>query len=257
MDRVKFYATLRSSLFPHIYAAAHTAHETGMPILRPLPLVYEDEDRFDEVKNAYMLGDNLLVGAFDMHIPLPEGSWIDYFTGERYEGGGYIDYKVPEGKGGALFVKSGAVVVTMKPQKYILEKEHDYIINLYPDSCESSALIYEDDGYTYDYQDGGYAKTLIRSSGITNGALTLTLNKREGGFSGRPDNGHDIINNSIPRIAGTPEIKDMTVVIHGKLPEKITLEDKEIPFEINDNKATFTVAAKLHKSADLNYVLKF
>ena len=256
-DRVKFYATLRSKLFPYIYSAAHTAYETGMPILRPLPLVYEETDRFDKTKNAYMLGESLLVGAFDMHIPLPEGRWIDYFTGDVYEGGTDIDYAVPEGLGGALFVRSGDIVVTMKPQKYILEKDHDYIVNLYPDERESATFIYEDDGYSYDYQDGGFAITRITSSGIQNGSLTLGINMREGEFSGRPENGHDIINNSIPKIVGTPEIKDIDVKIHGRMPKAITLDGENVEFAVVDGNAVFTVPADLHKSRDLNYVLKF
>ena len=46
----------------------------------------------------------------------------------------------------------------MKPQKYVLEKQHDYIINLYPGG-DSAFCLYEDDGFTYDYQDGKYAQT--------------------------------------------------------------------------------------------------
>ena len=130
-------------------------------------------------------------------------------------------YKIPDGLGGALLVRSGDIIVTMKPQKYILEKDHDYIINLYPDERESSTFIYEDDGYTYDYQDGGFATTRITSSGIRNGELTLGVKMREGAFLGRPENGHDIINNSIPKIVGTPEIKDIDVIIHGRTPASI------------------------------------
>ena len=257
LERVKFYATLRSTLFPHIYSAAHTAHETGMPILRPLPLVYEGEDRFDDAKNVYMLGDSLLVGAFDMHIPLPDGEWIDYFTGETYEGGGYIDYNVPECKGGALLVKKGAVVVTMKPQKYILEKEHDYVINLYPGDSGSSASIYEDDGYTYDYENGGYALTRIISSGIKDGSLILSVKMREGGFAGRPDNGHSITNNSIPKISPTPTIKDMTVFIHGEAPKAVMLDGKEISLNKEVDGVSFILPAELHEKSDISYEIKF
>jgi alpha-glucosidase (family GH31 glycosyl hydrolase) len=257
MERVKFYTTLRSSLFPYIYAQAHTAYETGYPILRPLPLVYEKTDRFDGANNVYMLGDSLLVGAFDMHIPLPEGRWIDYFTGDVYEGGVDIDYKIPEGLGGALFVKSGDIVITMKPQKYILEKDHDYLINLYPDERASSAFIYEDDGFTYDYQNGGYTLTTVTSSGINNGSLTLTVKRREGGFEGRPDNGHDIINNSIPKIVGAPELRDMSAIIHGRIPSSVSLDGKAVEFKTEGDKTTFIIPAKLHEANDLEYVITF
>ncbi len=98
--------------------------------MRPLLLMYEDTDRFDAVQNMYMLGDSLLVGVFDMQFDLSEGERIDYFTGEVYSG--HVDYDLPADRGGALFVKKGSVLVTMVPRKYILEKEHDYRIDVYP-----------------------------------------------------------------------------------------------------------------------------
>lgn len=256
-ERVAFYSRLRSTLFPYVYSAAHTAYETGIPILRPLPLVYEDTDKFDDTKNAYMLGESLLVGAFDMHILLPEGKWVDYFTEDVYTGGKYIDYEVPEGLGGALFVRSGDIVVTMKQQKYILEKEHEYIINLYPDTVSSETAIYEDDGYTYDYQDGGYAKTAITSSGIIDGRLVLTVGKREGGWQGRPDNGHDIIANSIPKIDAAHPVKDMTVVVHSGNVKGVTLNGESVDCIVAENSVSFTVPAELHNASRIEYKIEF
>ena len=41
-------------------------------------LEYPQDERYDQTANLYMLGDSLLVGAFDMNLSLPEGKWIDY-----------------------------------------------------------------------------------------------------------------------------------------------------------------------------------
>ena len=47
--------------------------------------------------------------------------------------------------------KEGSILVTMKPQKYILEKQHDYIIDVYPSqNKEATFTLFEDDGFTYD-----------------------------------------------------------------------------------------------------------
>ncbi len=255
-NRFIFYDRLRSSLFPYIYYTAHQAHSEGVPMLRPLPLLYEGKG-YENVNNAYMLGDNLFVGAFDMHFPLPEGEWVDYFTGEVYEGGKEIDY-VPKGlTSGALFVKRGAVIVTMKPQKYILEKDHEYIVNLYPGKEAGKSAIYEDDGFTFDYENGGYALTEITSSGEKDGALTLTVGKREGEFSGRPDNGHDLHKNSIPKIDGIRPLSDLKVVIKGRYAKSITLGDDSIPFMYNGKDSEFLIPAALRESAPLSFKISF
>ena len=256
--RYTYYARLRSSLFPYLYTAAHQAYATGMPMLRPLPLVYEGTDRFDKVLNAYMLGDSLLVGAFDMHIPLPEGRWVDYFTGDIYEGDTDIDYKTPEGIGGALFVRSGDIIVTMKPQRYILERAHQYRIDLFPDTRASSYELYEDDGFTEDYKNGGYAQTRIESSGVKDGKLTLTVYPRTGGFAGRPDNGHDIMKNSIPNIPEMQPQGDMDVIVHTKKGvSAVSLNGAPIAFTACPEGVCFKVDAALHASGLLAYEVTF
>ena len=238
-EMVRFYSKLRSSLVPYLYTMAYKAYCEALPILRPLPLMYEDDARFDQVKNAYMLGDSLYVGVFDMHLQLPAGGWVDYFTGEIYEGD--IDYAVPEGRGGALLVKEGSILVTMKPQKYILEKAHDYIIGVYPSkTAEASFTLFEDDGFTFDYQKGYGCFTKIETENTTAGGFDLVIHPREGSFPGRPDNGHSITENSIPKISPAAPERDMTVEIHGARPAKILCGGAEIAFEYDGSKAAFT-----------------
>ncbi len=252
----RFYSKLRSSLFPYIYYTAFEANTEGMPIMRPLPIVY-DTDKYDGVSNAYMLGDSLYVGAFDMHLNIPEGEWVDYFTGETYEGGRYIDYEPKGYTGGALFVKAGSVIVTMKPQKYLLEKEHEYTVNLYPAEEGGETAIFEDDGFTYDYENGGYALTRITSSGIKDGEVTLTVFERSGSFDGRPDNGHDIAENSIPKISPMSDVTDLTVLVHGKAPKSALACGKELALTECDGKFSFVITADMRKAGDVKVTLKF
>ncbi|MBQ3553148.1 MAG: glycoside hydrolase family 31 protein [Clostridia bacterium] len=253
-DMIRTYSKLRSSLFPYIYTMAHEAHRSGMPVARPLPLIYEDTDRFDEVRNLYMLGENLLVGVFDMHFDLPEGVWVDYITGKEYEG--TIDYEIPEGMGGALFVRKGSVLFTMQPQKYLLEKEHDYILRVYPGAdCEGRMI--EDDGWSYDYEEGKVAETRVAIENSAADGFTLVLDKRVGGFDGKPDNGHDHRGNSIPKISGMQPIRDITVKIAGKEPKSISIDGKEQAFTYEDGYTLFTVLAKDHEMKNLNYQVRY
>ncbi len=249
-ELIRYYANLRSSLVPYIYTMAHKAYNTGLAIARPLPLMYEDTDRFDDVKNAYMLGDKLYVGVFDMNLKLPSGRWIDYFTGDIYEGD--TQYKIPKGRAGALFVKEGSVFVTMKPQKYVLEKEHDYIINVYP-GCDDSFTLTEDDGFTYDYEDGKVCTTDIIMENSSKDGFDLTVLKRKGSFEGRLDNGSDINKNSIPEILPSGEVGDMEVKIFGKMPKAVTLKGEEVSFTYSENASSFILKSELHKAEDVTY----
>ncbi|MBE5746958.1 MAG: glycoside hydrolase family 31 protein [Clostridiales bacterium] len=250
---IKNYSLLRSSLFPYIYSAAHNASVSGIPVMRPLPMLYSDTDHYDDVHNAYMLGDSLYVGAFDMHLKLPEGEWVDYFTGKIYQGD--VEYEIADGYAGALLVKKGSVFVTMEPQQYILEKEHDYIVRVYTGGNGAFSL-YEDDAFTYDYEKGGYAQTRFTWTEEGTGG-TLAVYRRQGDFSGRPNNGHDRINNSIPKIDGIKPVRDMAVRIYGKTPKSVCLGEKEIAFTVCDGYIEFTVTADLHEQSDLFYKVAY
>ena len=253
-ELIRTYANLRSTLVPYIYSMAHIAYKTGLAIARPLLLMYEDTDRFDGVKNAYMLGDKLYVGVFDMNLKLPEGRWIDYWTGDVYEGD--LEYKIPEGKAGALLVKEGSVFVTMKPQKYVLEKEHDYIVNVYPGKDDSFTL-YEDDGFTYDYQSGGYCTTEMRMENSCEGGFDLVICKRHGDYAGRPNNGSDITSNSIPRIDPCGAVRDMEIRIFGKAPTAVHINGESIAFDSFDGGISFVLAEKEHEAGDISYRITY
>jgi len=255
-DTVRFYAKLRSSLVPYLYTMAYKAYSEALPMIRPLPLMYENEERFDEVKNAYMLGDSLYVGVFDMNLKLPEGRWIDYFTGAVYEGD--VAYTVPEGKGGALFVKEGSILVTMKPQKYILEKQHDYIINVYPSKTEDASFtLFEDDGFTYDYEKGIGCFTTFETKNSTEEGFTLIIHPREGTFPGRPDNGYSITANSIPQISPASPEKDMTVEIHGTRPSCVLCNCESVVFDYDGEKSVFMAKMEGRGEKMLEYIVKY
>jgi alpha-glucosidase (family GH31 glycosyl hydrolase) len=244
------YLTLRSSLIPYIYTAAHNANKTGIPMNRPLHLMYEDEG-FDEVLNAYMLGEYFFVGAFDMKIRLPKGEWYDYFTGRKYKGGEEFTYEPPKEWSGALFVKAGAIIPKMKPQRYILEKPHDYEIEVFLGN-DAEATLYEDDGFTFDYEIGKFAETPL-SLKKADGGYTLTVGKREGSFEGRPRNGHNIFVNSIPKIDGIPEIKDMKIRILDEGIKSIVLDSESVEFERACNFVEFIMPKELHEAGELCY----
>lgn len=122
---VRKYAALRERLLPYIRKAAREASETGMPVLRALPLAFPDDPNAAAWDHEYMFGPSLLVapvihkiedlerrpggrtGPPRMAVYLPPGDWIDHWTGRRYRGPAVIERMVPLSVM-PLYVRSGA-----------------------------------------------------------------------------------------------------------------------------------------------------
>ena len=104
-------------LVAYVRAAAATAARCGLPIVRPLCLLDPSDPRGYEVADAYGYGPSLWVapvveaGAREREVPLPAGTWIDYWTGERHRGGGEIIAAAPLGRI-PVYVREGSLLVT-------------------------------------------------------------------------------------------------------------------------------------------------
>jgi len=122
------FATLHMSLFPYRYAAAQEAAKTGMPIMRALPLLFQDDEQARQVKDEYMFGPDLLVAPMvtpgtQRAVYLPaHREWMNYWTGEHVMGGQTVIADVPLDSI-PLYVLAGAVipkipedVMTLVPQ---------------------------------------------------------------------------------------------------------------------------------------------
>ncbi len=181
----RYYATLRNRLFPYIYSAALQGSQTGMPILRAMPLMFPDDRTVDNMTNQYMFGEYLLVGVFSDSIYLPKGNWVNYWTGEKVAGNRIVKANVPETRGGPLFIREGAIIPYQKPSQFIGEHPLDTIeLRIYPHQT-SSYTLWEDDGITFAYAEGKLTNTKIdcRESGKE---TTITLNAVVGSYDGMP-----------------------------------------------------------------------
>ncbi|TNJ64471.1 DUF5110 domain-containing protein [Paenibacillus hemerocallicola] len=182
----KTYAKLRYRLLPYIYSAAHVAARTAMPIIRAMPLAYPDDPQSDGLTQQYMLGDYLLVAAFTNDVHLPEGVWIDYWSGERFVGPADIKANIPDDRGGPLFIKAGAIIPEWPEMDYVGQKPLDTIgLHFYPHGKSEFAL-YEDDGTTCQYVDGRLALTSISSENSGN-EIRIRIGVREGRYEGMPE----------------------------------------------------------------------
>lgn len=87
-------------------------------------------------------------------IYLPEGTWIDYWDGARYEGPMTLNtYPAPLDKL-PLFVRAGAIIPMYPEGLHDREVPKDVlIVDVYPEG-QSGFLLHEDDGHNQAYRDG-------------------------------------------------------------------------------------------------------
>jgi alpha-glucosidase (family GH31 glycosyl hydrolase) len=190
------YLKLKSMLLPYTYSIAKEA-VSGLPMMRAsflsCPNTYT-QGKFTQYQ--YLYGPYFLVAPVyketkvdeqgnDIRngIYLPEGNWIDYFSGDVYKGGRIINnyvapiWKLP------LFVKAGAIIPMTNPNNHVNEIDKGLrIYELYP-AGHSSFTEYDDDGLTEAYRKGESVTTVIESGVIKNTA-TIIVHAAKGGFNG-------------------------------------------------------------------------
>lgn len=193
----RWYLKLKSEIMPYTYSIAKEAVD-GLPMIRAM---------FLEDPNTYTLGKatqyQFLYGPYFLVAPiyqatqadeegndirngiyLPEGTWIDYFTGEKYTGNSIINnfaaplWKLP------VFVKSGAIIPLTNPNNNVSEINKNLrIYEIYPEGY-SSFTEYDDDGKTEAYKTGKGVSTKIESHVDAKNNVTVTLYPTVGDFEG-------------------------------------------------------------------------
>ena len=159
----RYYSSLRSRLIPYLYSCMRKATCDGIPMLLPLSMEFPEDLNCRKLKNEYLLGPSLLVSIYTQEGYFPGGEWKDYWTGKYIAGGQTQPISWPEGRGGGLFVREGAIIPFGPVMQYRAEREVDEVeLYLYPGTEPTSFEYYEDDGISFDYLKGEYALTAIR-----------------------------------------------------------------------------------------------
>ncbi len=154
------YINLRYELLPYLYDLMRECEVTGLPILRPLVLEYDKDEKVKDKNDEFMLGDRILVapvveqGAREKLVYLPEGVWYDYWTGERIEGKRSFVREAPLDVC-PVYVKAGAVIPKYPVRMHVGEDKDDLLIlEAYPG--EGAYTHYQDNGTDFAYRQGEY-----------------------------------------------------------------------------------------------------
>jgi alpha-glucosidase len=157
----------RYRLLPYLYSSFYQAHTTGMPVSRSLVINYsQDANIYNEkFQNEFLFGDNILVAPVistvnKAEVYLPQGNWYRKGTDSLYTGGKSYQVAAPLNNL-PVFVKAGAIV----PKQHVVEStadKGDGILELHIWNGPASTFVYyEDDGQTYNYQQGNFYKRQI------------------------------------------------------------------------------------------------
>lgn len=185
-DIYRFYVKLRYSLAPYIYSMALEAAQNGMPIVRSMPLCFPEDRNCDDMTYQYMFGDNFCVGIFTNEIYLPKGTWTDAWSGEKIVSKGEtFTREYPSNRAGLLFIREGAIIPTQPDVEYLGARPFDRVIlKVYPHG-DSAYTMLDDDGESYEYENGGVASTLFESH-ERDGGVEVVVNPVHGSFKGMP-----------------------------------------------------------------------
>ena len=179
------YIRLRYQLLPYIYSLFHDASQTGMPIQRSLAINYAFNAKvYDhQFQHQYLFGPSILVAPVESNkevtkIYLPEGEWYYLHDGRKFTGDQefYLDcpvHKLP------VFIKAGAILPMQKPVSNTKEKVDQLDLHVYAGKENTSFEFYEDDGSTFSYQSGAFAKRLLTYTGHDK---KITIGETEGSF---------------------------------------------------------------------------
>ena len=114
-------------------------------------------------------------------VYVPAGaSWIDFWTGEKLEGGRAIIADAPIEKI-PLMIRAGSILPMGPFLQYSTEKPADPIeLRIYP-GADGSFTLYEDESDNYNYEKGVYATIAFHWN---NAKRQLTIDARKGDFPG-------------------------------------------------------------------------
>lgn len=151
---------LRYELLPYIYDLYYISHKEGLPIFRPMIMEYEKDINLLNMREQFMLGENMLVapvlyeGERSKIVYLPKGSWFNYFTMEKLQGGKW--YKLPcELDEILVFVKEGSIIPTYnKKFRNVKERPKNILLKVFGENAKG--FHYNDDGHTMEYLEGKY-----------------------------------------------------------------------------------------------------
>lgn len=237
----RMYLKMKSEIMPYAYSIAKEAVD-GKPMIKAMFLDYPNTYTLGKATQyQFLYGPYFLVAPIYQEtkidekgndirngIYLPEGSWIDYLTGDLYEGNCILNnfdaplWKLP------VFVKNGAIIPLTNPNNNVSEIDKTLrIYEVYPHN-HTFFTEYDDDGATEEYRLGKGTTTQIEANTDNKGNATIIVHPTEGDFTGFSAN-----KSTEFRINVTEQPKKVVITINNK---KVKLDEVSSLEEFKNSK---------------------
>lgn len=234
----KKYIELRYRLIPYLYDMLWKGRTSGLPVIRPLFLDFQDDDQTCEINDEFMAGDEILVapvvqqGQKTRSIYLPDGDWYDFWTSERIRGKRYILRETPIDLC-PIYVRAGSILPIWPHMEYTEEKAVDTLaLRIYPG--EGSYMHYQDDGKSFDYENGCYNLFSMKVSPTASGGLEIGIDNISQEYQAK--------------------YRCFSISAVGLPAQKVLVDGSEIPFETSGGSTRFTICADKARAEILNKV---
>lgn len=194
--------TLRMRLIPYLYTSFADYAFKGIPPVRAMNLEegYQEEVKIEqgkldatenpyatalkrEVKDQFMVGNNLLIaplfqGEKERQVILPSGKWYDFYTG-KFVGEGEIITAKPGLDKIPVYVKDGGIIPLWPAITELENKQYPLEVRHYGNK-PSVYTLYDDDGETFNYEQGEFTNILLKVDVNEQGEKTGTAIIPEG-----------------------------------------------------------------------------
>lgn len=198
-DTLVKYLRLRYRMIPYIYSLAGRVTHQDYTMLRSLPFDFRDDPNTYDIGDEYMFGPAFLVCPVTTpmyfasnstplvgrektrKVYLPSGcDWYDFWSGKRYTGGQEILADAPL-ETMPLYIRSGSIIPIGPDIQFTGDQpEAPMELWVYPGQ-DGAFTLYEDEGDTYNYEQGIYATIQISWNDSTR---QLTIHPRQGNYPG-------------------------------------------------------------------------
>lgn len=178
---------LRYELMPYIYTMAGRVHFDDYTIMRPLVMDFAGDRTAEGISDQFMFGDAFMVcpvysyGAREREVYLPEGLWYDWYEGGAPVRGGVSFAADAPFSHVPVYVRAGSIVPTAANLQSTADYDGDDLIVKVFAGRDGEYRLYEDDGLTYAYENGGYSWVPMRWHDAD---CVLEICAVEGGFDG-------------------------------------------------------------------------
>lgn len=242
------YLKLKSILMPYNYSLGYESTH-GLPLVRAMFLEFPEETSAytKDSQYQYMWGPSILVAPIynnekrkemsvrnEIYLPNENQVWIDFVTGEKYQGGKIYNniltplWKIP------IFIKEGSIIPMTNPNNNPFEIKRDIRkFTLYPNGT-TSFIVYDDDGKSADYLRGGYATTKILADGPSSnevGDLLITIFKTKKSYKNMFKEKSTLI-----QIMASQDVENVKIAING---ETLKLSKAKTSIEFNNQQNAY------------------